>query len=242
MALTRMALKNLTQRVVCPSSSSSSSSFLCQSTTEKALGSVQKQRWTSELLKRVSTAAGDDEEKPEGREVAVSEPERGKRFKLFPRKKCRRGLWRKNDRDFAPALWEFFPSGLGNALMQATENMNKLFDSLAPSQLLGRFKKKDDHYKLRFEVPGVSKEDLKITVEDGILQIEAEHKEEDEGSSSDDDESWWSSIYGDYHTSLLLPDDAKVDEIKAELKDGVLYVIIPRTENPKKDVKEIPVL
>lgn len=134
---------------------------------------------------------------------------------------------------------EFFPSGLGNAFMQATENINRLFENLnfTPSQLMGRVKEQDDCYKLRYDVPGLGKDDVKITIHDGVLTIKGEHKEEEEESS--DDEHWSARSYGYYNTSLALPDDAKADEIKAELKNGVLNIVIPRTEKPKQDVKEV---
>ena len=122
--------------------------------------------------------------------------------------------------------------------MQVTQHMNKLFENLAPSRVIGRMKEQDQCYKLRFEMPGLAKEDLKITVEDGILFIKGEHKEEEE-ETSDDDHYWSATSFGYYDTSLLLPTDAKVDEIKAELKDGVLNVTIPRTEKKIKDVKEV---
>ncbi|TKY64562.1 26.5 kDa heat shock protein [Spatholobus suberectus] len=171
-------------------------------------------------------------------EVAVSEGKKSNRL-LFLRGRGRRWGWRNNDRDFPPALYEFFPSGLGNALMQASENINRLFENmnLTPWSLSGCVKEKDDHYKLRYEMPGIAKEDVKITIDDGVLRIKGEHKEEKE--EGDDDEYWSSSSYGYYNTSLVLPDDARADDIKAELKDGVLTVTIPRTENLKKDVKQV---
>ncbi|KAL3528868.1 hypothetical protein ACH5RR_008190 [Cinchona calisaya] len=217
MALARLVFKNLQQRV-----------------SERTLNSVQKQRWGTDFLRRISSVAA-GEENSAGQEVAVSEC--GKKSKLFPKRKRRRNLWRREDDDFPPPLWEFFPSGLGNALVQATENINRLLGNLSPSRLLGKFKEQEDHYKLKYPVPGHAKDDIKVTVEDGILTIKGEHKEE-EGS---DDEEHWSSFYGYYNTSVLLPDDAKVDEIKAEMKDGVLTIVIPRTERIKKDVKEISV-
>ncbi|KAJ1429127.1 HSP20-like chaperone [Sesbania bispinosa] len=171
MALARLALRNLQQRV-----------------SASLIG--QKQRWgNNELVARFATAAG-EKGKSEGSEVAVSE---GKKSRLFPRRRGRRLPWRSDDRDFPPALYEFFPSGLGNALMQATENINRLFENmnLTPWSFSGRVKEKDDHYKLSYDMPGVAKEDA--------------------------------------------------DEIKAELKDGVLTVTIPRTEKPKKDVKQVTV-
>lgn len=230
MALARLALRNLQQLRV-----SSSASPL-------TAGQVQKQRW----LSRFSTAAGDNKGKSEGggSEVAVSEGGK-KSGRLFPRRRGgRRWLWRRNDdRDFPPPLYEFFPSGLGDALMQATDNINRLFENmnLTPWSLSGRMKEKDDHYKLRYDMPGIAKEDVKITIDDGVLTIKGEHKEEKEEKDDDNDEYWSSSSYGYYNTSLVLPDDAKPDEIKAELKDGVLTLTIPRTERPKKDVKQVTV-
>lgn len=175
------------------------------------------------------------------KEVAVGEKRDGRKFRLFPRRNRRRSLWRRNDDADVPALYEFFPSGLGNALMQATENINRLFENMniSPWQLMGRVKENDDHYKLRYEVPGLTKDDVKVTVHDGILTIKGEHKREEEEGS--DDEYWSAETYGYYNTSLVLPEDAKADEIKADLKDGVLTIVIPRTERPKKDVKEVKI-
>lgn len=120
-----------------------------------------------------------------------------------------------------------------------SESLNKFFEHLTPSQLLGRMKEDETAYKLRFEVPGLSKEDLKITIADGYLMIRGQHKEEQEDSSDDDE--WYAGIYGYYNTSLLLPEDAKVEEIRAELKDGILTLTIPRSEIKKKDVKEVEI-
>ncbi|KAJ8774748.1 hypothetical protein K2173_017194 [Erythroxylum novogranatense] len=239
MALARLALRNLSQRVL--QFSSTNSLVGGHSAIEKTtVGGVQRQRWSDDLLKRFMTtgdkAAG---ETSDGKEVAVSEG--GKKSKLFPRKRGRKGIWRSDGREFVPALYEFFPSGLGNALLQATDNINRLFENLnlSPSNLIGRFKEKDECYKLRYEVPGLSKEDIKITVDDGVLRIRGEHKEEEEEGS--DDEFWSARSYGYYNTSVLLPEDAKADDIKAELRDGLLYITIPRTEKPKKDVTEVKI-
>ncbi len=40
---------------------------------------------------------------------------------------------------------------------------------------------------------------------------------------------WYSQRYGYYNTSLLLPDDAEMEHIKAEVKNGILYVTIPKS-------------
>ncbi|CAL0325953.1 unnamed protein product [Lupinus luteus] len=223
MALSPFALKILHQRV------------------SMSVSSSLKKRWggNNEFLRRFSSATN-DKGKSEGTEVVVSE---GKRNRLLPKKKGnRRWLWRNDEYHFPPALNDFFPSSLGNALMQATKNINNLFDTMniTPWSLNGRIKEKVDHYKLSYNMPGISKDDVKITIDDGLLRIKGEHKEENEEKDDNDgDEYWSSSSYGYYNTSIVLPNDAKVDEIKAQLKDGVLIVTIPRSEKPKNDVKEV---
>ncbi|KAF3642197.1 26.5 kDa heat shock protein, mitochondrial [Capsicum annuum] len=229
MVLARVALKNLKQTMA----------FVNPSVSQ--VKNVEKQKWCSELLRCFSTEL--ETANGEGKsEVAVSES--GKKSKLFPRRRRLSSLWRHRDLgDFAPVLFENLPSGLGSALLQVTENINRLFENLNmnPSQLMGRYKEDDKSYRIRYNVPGLGKEDVKIMVEDGILTIKGEHKEEKEGSD-DDDESWSSTSYGYYNNSIVLPEDAKADDIKAVMKDGVLTITIPKSERPKKDVKKIQVM
>ncbi|VAI45438.1 unnamed protein product [Triticum turgidum subsp. durum] len=97
----------------------------------------------------------------------------------------------------------------------------------------------EERYRLRFEVPGLGKDDVRVTVEDGALVIRGEKRVEDEHGG---DGEWWStSSYGCYHASLLLPEDARVDGIAAEVKDGVLYVTVPRVPGSQRSVTEVKV-
>ncbi|XP_074310344.1 26.5 kDa heat shock protein, mitochondrial [Silene latifolia] len=242
MALARLALKNLQQRA----SLSNNYGF-----TPKLVGNyvggqsrgVQEHGWSYGLLQRMMSSAVTSE----GKEVAVkSEDQGGKKGKwksLLPRRFSRRpSLWRRKDnRD----PFENMPvATLGNALMEAAENMNRIFENVIPpqlmelpSQLMGRFKETKDSYKLRYDVPGLTHDDIKITIDDGVLRIRGERKVE-EGDETEDE--YWMS-YGSYNASLVLPDDAKHDDIKAELKDGVLNITIPKSESHGKDVKEVTV-
>lgn len=240
MAVARLALKNLQQKTA--------SRIFSNNFVGEGLGGVQGQGWRYGLLQRLSTSAASD-----GKEVAVQGDESGRKRNisskwrsLLPRPLRKpTSLWRRKDhaRDTNP--FEFFPSpSLGNALLEAAENMNRLFENVmptqmitTPTQLMGKFKETDESYKLKYNMPGLAKEDLKVTVDDGVLRIRGERKVEEEDES--DDEYFMS--YGYYNTSLVLPDDAKQDDIKAELKDGVLTITIPKAESRGKDVKEIEV-
>lgn len=106
MALARLALKKLhqSQRVLSPPPFSAASALLGHGVGERSVGECRG-KVGNEIAKRFSTAANDkaSDEKSENKDVAVSQ---GKRSRLFPRRQRRKGgLWRDNDRDFAPSLY-----------------------------------------------------------------------------------------------------------------------------------------
>lgn len=87
--------------------------------------------------------------------------------------------------------------------------------------------------KMRFDMPGLSKEDVKVSVEDDdILVIRGERSKEDRK----DDDAWTRRSYSSYDTRLQLPQDSETDKVKAELKDGVLYISIPKRQVERKVV------
>ena len=88
-----------------------------------------------------------------------------------------------------------------------------------------------DQYTVKVELPGVSKDDVKITMEDNVLTIRGEKKEEKEtkeGSHHRIERS-----YGAFQRSFALPTTVKTDKIEASFKDGVLNVELPKSEEAK---------
>lgn len=90
----------------------------------------------------------------------------------------------------------------------------------------------ENELKMRFDMPGLSKEDVKVSVENDVLIIKGEHKKEEGGN----DEHSWARNYSSYDTRLSLPDNVEKDKVKAELKNGVLFISIPKTKVEKKVV------
>lgn len=94
---------------------------------------------------------------------------------------------------------------------------------------------KDDAYYVRADLPGVKKDDLDISFQDGVLTINAETrnetKEEKEGRVIRQERR-----YGSFVRSMRLGDAVDVDGIKADYKDGVLDLVLPKAEKvkPKK--------
>jgi len=97
----------------------------------------------------------------------------------------------------------------------------------------------DAAYLIKGEIPGVKKDDVKVTIEDGMLTMRGERKQEKE----DKGEKYHriERSYGSFVRSFRLPEDADETGIKAEFKDGLISVTLPKTEKAKSKPKEIEV-
>ena len=97
----------------------------------------------------------------------------------------------------------------------------------------------DEKYQLHVDLPGVSKEDLKISFKDGELSISGERKQEKEEKKGQFHRI--ERMYGKYYRSFTLPKLIKSDNIDAEFKDGQLSITIPKAEEAKPKELEIKV-
>ncbi len=91
-----------------------------------------------------------------------------------------------------------------------------------------------DNYIFRAELPGLKREEIDVSLQDGALVISGERKVEkvEEGVEVHRQERY----YGKFQRTLTLPEPVAADKVKAEYKDGVLTVTLPKTEaaKPKK--------
>ena len=100
--------------------------------------------------------------------------------------------------------------------------------ALAPAVDLSEDEKS---YIVSVELPGVRKEDVTVELQDEVLTIRGEKKserEEKKGKSH-----WVERSYGAFCRSFTLPPTAVAEELKANFKDGVLSVEIPKREQAK---------
>lgn len=94
---------------------------------------------------------------------------------------------------------------------------------------------KDKEFELLANLPGFKKEDVKISVHDNQLLIEAkcENKKEEKKGTMYRCERY----SGNYRRNLYLPDNADVAKIQAKMEDGVLKLSIPKKEaTPQKEI------
>jgi HSP20 family protein len=82
----------------------------------------------------------------------------------------------------------------------------------------------DDEYLLTVEIPQVDKDDIKVEISNGMLNIDGERKYEHEDMKAHRIERF----YGKFHRSFRIPENIKEDKIHADHKNGVLYVTLPK--------------
>lgn len=131
-------------------------------------------------------------------------------------------------------------------LLDLQSHMNDLFDiSLSrwpavngkerPSLALDIYDGKD-HFTVKADIPGMKKEDIEISIQEGVLTIRGEKKEETEKNEKGVLRT--ERFYGMFERSVALPSVVDEAKVKASYKDGVLELVIPKKEESKpKQIK-----
>ncbi|BFG16238.1 hypothetical protein CerSpe_025130 [Prunus speciosa] len=164
-------------------------------------------------------------------------------------------------RRVAPAppvgLWDRFPTA--RTVQQMMETMERMMDdpfaysggsgwaSPLPTETGGysrgrtpwEIQESDADYKMRFDMPGMTKEDVKVWVEEKMLVVKAEKvtKKKENGVKEEENnggDEWSAKSYGRYNSRIALPENIQFEKIKAEVKDGVLYISIPKATSSSK--------
>ena len=94
-----------------------------------------------------------------------------------------------------------------------------------------------DNIIARIELPGMKKEDIKVTLMNNILTISGERKHEAEEKGK----TYYriERAYGRFQRTIELPTDVTSDKAKASYKDGILELVVPKSEKAKE--KEIAI-
>ena len=97
----------------------------------------------------------------------------------------------------------------------------------------------DDGYTITVELPGVSEDDIDLTVNEGVVTIKGEKQAEREEKG----DTWYFSErqYGSFSRAFRLPADADETAVEAELKDGVLTVTVPKSEPKAKAANKVAI-
>ena len=89
----------------------------------------------------------------------------------------------------------------------------------------------DNHIVVKAELPGVDKDDIVVDIKDRVLTLKGERSTDNE--VKEDDYYRKERSYGRFERRFALPGDVNADDIKAEYKDGLLKIDIPKLEQNK---------
>ena len=97
----------------------------------------------------------------------------------------------------------------------------------------------DQRIKLDFDLPGLAKDDIKVSVKAGLLTVSGERKIEQKVES---DNFVRSEIFsGQFSRSFTLPETVEVDKISADYKNGLLTLSLPKSEKAKPKTIDVKV-
>ena len=97
----------------------------------------------------------------------------------------------------------------------------------------------ENEYRIKAELPAMKKEDVRLTVDNGVLTISGERKYEQE--EKQEKHHRIERAYGSFLRRFSLPEDADGSKVTADYKDGVLHVHLPKSEKAKPKSIEIKV-
>lgn len=100
-------------------------------------------------------------------------------------------------------------------------------------------KETEDSYTIYVELPGLTKDAIRVAVSDNTLSVAAERNSQEE--NKEDNFHIVERRYGKFERRFSLPHNAATDQIKADYTTGVLNLVIPKREDTIKGATEIAV-
>lgn len=140
-------------------------------------------------------------------------------------------------------------------MQQLSDEMDQLFDSFFYGTPVRRWTQparmpelwapevemceKGNKLCVSVDLPGISKDDVKIDIEDGALVIQGERREERSEGGEEQGYRRSERRYGSFYRTLPLPEGADAEKAEAQMKDGVLEITLPLTERAQARRLEI---
>ena len=154
--------------------------------------------------------------------------------------------WRRQENP-APAL---FRDEVPSPYLQLRREMDRLFEDFFRAPLVGgialssntpgwpslEVKESGDQVTVTAELPGLTESDIEVTVDDGVLTLRGEKRSEHD----EKDQGWSERYYGRFERSVVLPEGADEENCRAEFRNGVLTVRMPKAQRTARG-RRIPV-
>ncbi len=98
----------------------------------------------------------------------------------------------------------------------------------------------EKEFHVSAELPGLTEKDVEVSMEDNLLTIKGEKKEEKDEKKKKN-YHLYERRYGSFQRAFSLPENSDADKIAATVKNGVLEIVIPKKEPSKPKTKKIEV-
>jgi HSP20 family protein len=157
-----------------------------------------------------------------------------------------RGVTRREE--FLPAARDFFTLDPFAMMRRMSEEMERAFGStFGLTRNMGRtgvwspaieVREHDNAMEITAELPGMTKDEVKLQITNEAIILEGEKKREEEKKEQGYHRT--ERMYGQFYRAIPLPDGADAEKAKAEFKDGILRVSVPVNEN-KRQARRIPI-
>ena len=141
-------------------------------------------------------------------------------------------------------FWSSNWSDIDRSIENLRKDMEKAFSSF-PSVSMPKMPEascdvidEGNQFRVKMDIPGVQKKDIKLNVTDNSLEVSAEHKEESEEKKKNYLRKERSNV--SYYRTLPMSEDIVSGKVKAKLTDGVLDITLPKAK-PTKTQKKKPV-
>ncbi|XXG61751.1 hypothetical protein AAC387_Pa05g0283 [Persea americana] len=139
---------------------------------------------------------------------------------------------------FSLDIWDPFQDFPVNSSALTSSNLGNETSAFANARI--DWKETPEAHVFKADLPGLKKEEVKVELEEGrVLQISGERSREKEETNDK-----WHRVErssGKFLRRFRLPENAKVDEVKAAMENGVLTVTVPKEQVKKPDVKAIDI-
>lgn len=128
------------------------------------------------------------------------------------------------------------------------DEVNRLFDLSSPTRDSGLFSAwspaldvydDKDRFVVSVELPGMKKEDISLSIQDGVLAVSGERKHEREGKEGETFRS--ERYFGRFQRSVTLPAAVDTSKVTASYKDGILAIDLPKSDEAKPKQIEVTV-
>jgi HSP20 family protein len=100
-------------------------------------------------------------------------------------------------------------------------------------------KEEDGEFQIELAIPGFTKKDVHVNLDENVLHVSGETKEKSERDEENFSRKEFS--YSSFKRSFVLPDSIDKDNIEAECKEGILKIMLPKRASSQRETKEIDV-